>query len=181
MTETRKAVFLDRDGTINVDKDYLYKIEEFEYLPGVKDALKRFQAAGYELIIITNQSGIGRGYYTEEDFKKLCDFMTEDLKKDGIEISDIYYCPHLPEAAAIEYRADCDCRKPKKGMFLRAVSEHDLDITQCIAVGDKIRDLSICEDCREGYLLYQDENRTEGNIHYIKGGLSEMAELVING
>ena len=141
MTETRKAVFLDRDGTINVDKDYLYKIEEFEYLPGVKDALKRFQAAGYELIIITNQSGIGRGYYTEEDFKKLCDFMTEDLKKDGIEISDIYYCPHLPEAAAIEYRADCDCRKPKPGMILAAANKYNLDLENSYMVGDSFTDV----------------------------------------
>ncbi len=180
MTELKKAVFLDRDGTINVDKDYLYKIEEFEYLPGVKDALRQFQAAGYELIVITNQSGIGRGYYTEADFEKLCDWMRGDLAKDGIELSGIYSCPHLPEAPVEKYRVACDCRKPQKGLFMRAVAEHGLDLKQCIAVGDKIRDLSICEDCREGYLLYQDEARTEGNIHYIKGGLSEMAEH-ING
>lgn len=164
-----KAIFLDRDGTINVEKNYLYKIEDFEFLPGVIDALKKLQDAGYLLIIITNQSGIGRGYYTEDDFKKLNDWMVVTLKEKGVTISDVYYCPHLPDAKIKEYRKDCECRKPKLGMYHQAIKEHDLDLSQCYAIGDKIRDCAICEssECK-GYLIGSNENQSV--IDAVKGG-----------
>lgn len=149
-----KAIFLDRDGTINVDKEYLSKIEDFEYLPGVIDGLKILQDVGYKLIIITNQSGIARGYYTEEDFLKLNNWMVQDLRGRGIEISKVYYCPHHPEGKIEKYRIDCDCRKPKLGMYQRAIKDFDIDISESWTIGDKIRDSEICQttDCR-GYLI----------------------------
>lgn len=153
-----KAIFLDRDGTINVEKHYLYRREEFEFLPGVIDALRQLRSAGYLLIVITNQSGIARGYYTEADFLKLNDWMVGTLKELGIHIADVYYCPHLPDAALEKYRRDCECRKPKLGMYRQAVLEHDIDLSQSYAIGDKIRDCAICEatDC-QGFLIGHNE------------------------
>lgn len=155
-----KAVFLDRDGTINVEKNYLYKKEDFEFLPGVIPALKQLQAAGYLLIIVTNQSGIARGYYSEQDFLDLNDWIITILAEQGIYISKVYYCPHHPDADNEKYRVNCECRKPKPGMFLKAKQDFDLDLGACFAIGDKIRDCCICEltECR-GFLIGNNEKK----------------------
>lgn len=149
-----KAVFLDRDGTINADKGYLYKIEDFAFLPGVPEALSMLQRAGYLLIVLSNQSGIARGYYTEQDYQKLNAWMLTELKRKGIRIAGSYYCPHHPQAAVERYRKVCNCRKPETGMFEAAVRDHDLDLTACYAIGDRLRDCAICTagGCR-GFLI----------------------------
>lgn len=154
ISKKNKAVFLDRDGTINVDKHYLYKIEDFEFLPGVIDGLRSLQEAGYLLIVVTNQSGIGRGYYTEADFHRLNDWMVQELKLHGVDITAVYYCPHLPDAAVEEYRIECQCRKPKLGMYYQAAEEWNIDFAQSIAIGDHLRDCEICrvEGCK-GFLI----------------------------
>lgn len=153
-----KAIFLDRDGTINVEKNYLYKIEDFEYLPGVIDGLKMLQRAGFLLIIVTNQSGIGRGYYTEADFQKLNSWMIDSLKQQGVYVTDVYFCPHLPDAQIEKYRKNCNCRKPKLGMYEQAVRDHNISLTKSYAIGDKIRDCAICEstECK-GFLISEHE------------------------
>ena len=153
-----KAIFLDRDGTINVEKHYLYKIEDFEFLPGVIEALKKFQDAGYLLIIITNQSGIGRGYYTEKDFQELNSWMINSLKEQRVYITDVYFCPHLPDALVEQYRKECNCRKPKLGMYEKAVIDHHISLAKSYAIGDKIRDCAICErtECK-GFLISDHE------------------------
>lgn len=158
MDKINKAVFLDRDGTINVDKDYLYKIEDFEFLPGVVESLRSLQDAGFKLIIITNQSGIARGYYTEADYQKLNDWMLQTLESSGVHIDAVYYCPHHPNAAVARYRVNCSCRKPKLGMFEQAVSDFSLDLEKCYSIGDKIRDCEICRStpCR-GFLIASNE------------------------
>lgn len=153
-----KAVFLDRDGTINVEKHYLYKIEDFEFLPGVIEGLKLLQEAGYLLIVITNQSGIGRGYYSEEDFNILNHWMLETLEENGVTVNAVYYCPHLPDAQVEKYRKECECRKPKLGMFLQAIEDFEIDLNKSYAIGDKIRDCAICKEsscC--GFLIYDNE------------------------
>ena len=152
--DKNKAVFLDRDGTINVEKHYLYRQEDFEYIPGVIDALRKLQELGYILIIISNQSGIARGYYTEEDYKRLDDWMKDDLKQKGINITASYYCPHHPEAKIIEYRCECKCRKPGTELFRKAKEDYNIDMGASLAIGDKVRDLAICmgEDVK-GFLL----------------------------
>lgn len=167
-----KAIFLDRDGTINVEKHYLYKIEDFEFLSGVVDALRALQQAGYLLIIITNQSGIGRGYYTEADFQKLNDWMVSTLKEQGVTIADVYYCPHLPDAQVVEYRKECRCRKPKLGMFEQAIIDHNIDLSRSYAIGDKIRDCAICEStpCK-GFLI--GENEKPEVIADVKAGIRD--------
>lgn len=185
-----KAIFLDRDGTINVEKNYLYKIEDFEFLPGVIEALKKLQDAGYLLIIISNQSGIGRGYYTEKDFKKLNDWMILTLKEQGVTINAVYYCPHLPDAKILKYRKDCNCRKPKLGLYNQAIKEYDLDLSQCYAIGDKIRDCAICEatDCK-GFLVGNNESLNiiskvqEGHVPNVKysESLVDSAKSIIAG
>ena len=183
-----KAIFLDRDGTINVEKYYLHKIEDFEFLPGAIEALKMLQDAGFLLIIITNQSGIARGYYSEEDFLKLNTWMLEELKRHDVIISDVYYCPHLPDASIEKYRKTCECRKPKLGMFEQAIIEHNIDLGHSFAIGDKLRDCAICEmtDC-QGFLIGAEEKNDV--IEEVKAGkrrnicyatsLSDCAEIII--
>lgn len=160
MGNREKAVFLDRDGTINVEKHYLYRQEDFEFLPGVPEGLRLLQRAGFRLIVVTNQSGIGRGYYSEADFLKLTDWMVETLASQYIIISRVYYCPHLPEAEIIRYRKVCSCRKPALGMFRQAVRDFEIDLSASYAVGDRLRDCSICleTDCK-GYLIGQSEEQ----------------------
>lgn len=183
-----KAVFLDRDGTINVDKAYLSKIEEFEYLPGVIQGLRMLQDAGFILIIVTNQSGIARGYYTEENFLELNKWMLSDLRKKGIKIAKVYYCPHHPNGKIEKYKLDCNCRKPKLGMYEEAIEDFDIDLSRSFTIGDKIRDLAICEktSCR-GYLIsdLEKENLVDGvkngkyrNIEYAVDLLTAANKLV---
>jgi D-glycero-D-manno-heptose 1,7-bisphosphate phosphatase len=156
-----KIAFLDRDGTINVEKDYLYKIEDFEFLPGVIEGLKILQEHGYLLVIATNQSGIARGFYTVDDMKKLHTWMLNELKKFGIEISGIYFCPHLPDAPIAKYRINCNCRKPKTGMFKKAICDlskkYQLDLKNSVAIGDKMRDLTIANEIGARAILIGDE------------------------
>ncbi len=149
-----KAVFLDRDGTINIEKNYLYKIEDFEFIPGAIEGMRLLQENGFLLVIVTNQSGIARGYYKEDDFFVLNSWMMKELDKRGVHISAIYYCPHHPDAIVPEYRKKCLCRKPQIGMFESAIEELNIDLSQSIAIGDKLRDCEIARttDCT-GYLI----------------------------
>ena len=130
----KRAIFLDRDGVINIDKNYVHKIEDFEFAKGAKEALKHFLDDRYILIVITNQSGIGRGYYTKKDFEKLTNWMLNELKKDSIFIKKVYFCPHKPEDK-------CECRKPNPKMILDAKKEFNLDLKNSWLIGDKESDI----------------------------------------
>lgn len=142
----RPAVFLDRDGTINAEKEYLSRIEDFEYMPGVTEGLRELAEMGFLLVIVTNQSGIARGYYTEDDFRKLNDWMLADLESKKIKIAGVYYCPHFPEGIVPRYAVSCNCRKPLTGLFKRAQEELGIAMDRSFAVGDKMRDLAICHE-----------------------------------
>lgn len=131
-----KALFLDRDGVINKEKNYLYKIEDFEFIDGVFETCKYFQDKGYLIIIITNQAGIARGKYTEDDYQILTDWMIKEFEKKNIKISKVYHCPHHPD-----FSGDCECRKPNPGMILQAKKDFDIDLSQSILVGDKNSDI----------------------------------------
>ena len=140
-----KAIFLDRDGTINVDHSYVHKIDDFQFIEGVGKALKQLQDKGYLLVLVTNQSGIARGYFSEAQFHQLTEWMDWSLDEDyGVVLDGIYYCPHHPEGKG-EFKADCDCRKPKAGMFLEAIKDLNIDPTQSYMVGDKLEDLLAAE------------------------------------
>ena len=135
-----KFVLLDRDGVINVEKSYLHKIEDFEYEKNVVEGLLKLRDLGYKFAIITNQAGIARGYYTEEDYLKLQSFIEEDLFKKGIKIEKSYFCPHHPNVTG-KYGIECDCRKPNTGNFELAIKEFDIDVKNSFMIGDKITDL----------------------------------------
>ena len=153
-----KAIFMDRDGTINKDTGYLYEVQKFEFLPGVIEALKIFQKMNYWLYIITNQSGIARGYYTENDYSIITQYMLDCLREYGIEIKEVLYCPHHPHATVERYKKKCNCRKPKTGLFEKIQEKWDIDFSKSYAIGDKISDCEIClyTECR-GYVLGIDE------------------------
>lgn len=137
----RKVIFLDRDGTINVEKSYLHKWEDFEFEKNAIEGLKELKNLGYEFIVVTNQSGIGRGYYTEEDLVTLNNQMTKKLKEFGIEILECFYCPHHPEKGIGKYKVDCNCRKPNPGMLLEGIKKYNVDIDNSFMIGDKKGDL----------------------------------------
>ncbi|BBN80776.1 D,D-heptose 1,7-bisphosphate phosphatase [Pseudoalteromonas sp. A25] len=141
MSTKQKAIFLDRDGVINIDHAYVHKIEDFEFIDGVFEACQQFTAMGYIIVVVTNQSGIGRGYYDELQFAKLSEWMCEEFAKHQVNISKVYYCPHHPEKALPEFKRDCDCRKPSPGMLTQAIAEFDIDVSQSVMVGDKISDI----------------------------------------
>ena len=149
-----KAAFFDRDGVLNVDKSYLYKIEDFEWIDGAKEALAYLTQQGYTVFVVTNQSGIARGYYTVDDMDKLHDFMAQQVAAAGGKIEKFYYCPHLPEGKIAEYAVECDCRKPKPGLILRAFEEYDIDKDAAFLIGDKPRDVESAEAAGiKGYLF----------------------------
>ncbi len=136
------AVFLDRDGVINVDHGYVSTWERFEFLPGVPDALRALQDAGYLLIVVSNQSGIGRGYYCEADVESLNQAIAQHLGSTvGVTLSEFYHCPHHPTEAEGEFRRQCDCRKPAPGMIRQAVLDHGIDLKTSLLVGDKDSDI----------------------------------------
>jgi D-glycero-D-manno-heptose 1,7-bisphosphate phosphatase len=141
MMAIRPAVFLDRDGVINKERGYVHKIDEFRFIDGVFDACRDMSKAGFRLIIITNQAGIARAYYTEDDFHHLTKWMLNEFRQHGVEIDGVYYCPHHPVHGVGGYRRECDCRKPAPEMILRAAKEHSLDLRRSILVGDKATDI----------------------------------------
>lgn len=135
-----KAIFLDRDGTINIDHGYVHQIDDFQFIEGTIDALRQLKKKGYLLVIVTNQSGIARGYFTEAQFLQLTEWMDWSLAEQDVDLDGIYYCPHHPEGLG-EFKVQCDCRKPEAGMFLQAIQDLNIDPTQSVMVGDKLEDL----------------------------------------
>ena len=159
-----KAVFLDRDGTINEERNYLYRIEDFAYMDGVIEALHFLKELGYLLIVITNQSGIARGYYTEEEFLRLNQWMLEDLEQKGIHISEVYYCPHHPDGIVKKYVARCRCRKPGTELFWKAQEAFQIDMGRSYAIVDKMRDVSICRESGVQGIILGESGNDKSNI-----------------
>jgi D-glycero-D-manno-heptose 1,7-bisphosphate phosphatase len=137
----RRAAFIDRDGVLNEDHGYVSRAEDFHWLPGAIGALARLQAAGYALVVVTNQSGIARGYYTEADFRRLTAHMRTELAAAGVALAAVQFCPHLPDAELPAYRIDCNCRKPRPGMILQAAQALGLDLPASCLFGDKPGDI----------------------------------------
>ncbi len=134
--DTKPALFLDRDGVINIEKNYLYKAEDFEFIEGVFDLCRYYIDKGFYIVVVTNQSGIARGYYSEEDFARLTQWMNECFLEHDIHVDGVYYCPHHPDISG-----ECNCRKPKPGMLLKAAEDLNIDLEHSVLVGDSERDI----------------------------------------
>jgi D-glycero-D-manno-heptose 1,7-bisphosphate phosphatase len=180
----RPAVFLDRDGVINQETGYVHKVDEFDFIDGVFAACRVMSKAGYRLIIITNQAGIARGYYTEDDFHLLTKWMLDTFRQQGVEIDGVYYCPHHPVYGVGGYRRDCDCRKPAPGMILHAAQEHSLDLQHSILVGDKVTDVEAgraagvgcCVLVQTGHLLSaKDQGKADAVFDDVPGMANALA------
>ena len=125
----KKIIYLDRDGVINEDFGYVSKIENFKFVNGVFEACKEFLALGYEIIVVTNQSGIGRNYYSEDEFLELTKYMKNEFKKKDIDILNVYYCPHNPDD-------NCSCKKKKTGMILQSLNDFEINLNNSWLIGD---------------------------------------------
>ncbi|MFL6449624.1 MAG: D-glycero-alpha-D-manno-heptose-1,7-bisphosphate 7-phosphatase [Bryobacteraceae bacterium] len=139
-----KALFLDRDGVINVERGYLYRQEEFEFIDGIFEVCHSAAALGYLLLVVTNQAGIARGYYTEADFLRVTEWMIQEFRRRNITIAKVYYCPYHLDGIGM-YRRDSPDRKPKPGMLLRATQEFRLDPASSVLIGDKLSDIHAAE------------------------------------
>jgi D-glycero-D-manno-heptose 1,7-bisphosphate phosphatase len=146
-----RALFLDRDGVINVDKNYVWRIDDFEFVPGIFDLCRTAAKLDMVPIVITNQAGIGRGYYTESDFQALTGWMLEEFRMRGIDIGRVYHCPFHPTEGVGEYLRESFDRKPNPGMILRAKEDLGLDLTASVLVGDKDSDIVAGRAAGVGY------------------------------
>ncbi|MBT1063459.1 D-glycero-beta-D-manno-heptose 1,7-bisphosphate 7-phosphatase [Bowmanella sp. Y26] len=159
----QKALFLDRDGVINLDHGYVYRPQDFEFVEGIFALCQRFQHAGYRLVVVTNQSGIARGLYTEEDFALLTEWMKAEFAAKGISIDAVYFCPHHAEKGLGVYKRQCDCRKPAPGMLLDAAKALDIDLSASVMVGDKASDMQAATKAGVGLRYFYAHPGAEGS------------------
>lgn len=151
----RRALFLDRDGVINEEVNYLWRPEEVRFVAGIFSLCRTAQALGYKLIVVTNQSGIGRGLYTEDDFHALMRWMLAEFASEGVQIDGVYFCPFHPTQGVGPYRREHEDRKPMPGMLLRAAREHGLDLGASFLIGDRCGDIAAAHAAglRRAFLL----------------------------
>lgn len=154
----RRAAFLDRDGVLNVDHGFVCEPRDFEWVAGAREAIRYLNDAGYLTVVVTNQSGIGRGYYTEQQFRALHRWIDRCLRESGAHIDAVYFCPHLPDAALPMYRKECECRKPRPGMLHQAIRELDIDPAKSFLIGDKARDCEAASAAEVASHLFTDSN-----------------------
>ncbi len=174
LIKKREAVFFDRDGVLNIDKGYVYRTEDFIWIEGAKEAIKLLNDLGYLVIIVTNQSGIARGYYEEKDVYNLHQWMRKELFKTDAHIDGIYYCPHHPQAIIDKYRKDCQCRKPAPGLILQAINELSINKRNSFLIGDNERDIEAAKSAGiDGYLF-----RTKNLLSFTKKILLEHYNLL---
>jgi D-glycero-D-manno-heptose 1,7-bisphosphate phosphatase len=175
---TLKAIFLDRDGVINVDTNYVHKIEEFKFCDGIFELCQEFQKQGFIFIVITNQSGIDRGYYTHEQFNTLTTWMIEEFKKRDIQITEVYYCPDTPEKAT-------EFRKPNPGMILKAKKEHNINLNESWLIGDKISDIDAGLNASIPNLVliteHESIHKTHNERYHKVRSLSDIKKIITEG
>lgn len=180
MDEQNIAIFLDRDGVINTEVNYLSNPKDFEFIEGSIEALKILKEKGYLLIIITNQAGIARGYFTENDHKKIHEKMINILKENNIILDDIFYCPHHPD-----FTGECECRKPKPGMVLKAKEKYNINLKKSFMVGDTLRDIETGYNAQSstvlvltGYGMEEQKKNTTIKPDFIFKNLLEFAKYI---
>jgi D,D-heptose 1,7-bisphosphate phosphatase len=180
-----KAILLDRDGTIIKEKNYLSSKKDIEFETGAISALKLLQENNYKLIIITNQSGIARGMFTELQFKELQEYILKLFKQENIDFLDYFFCPHHPTAGKGIYKKDCNCRKPKPGMLIDAINKYKIDIKASFMIGDKISDIKAGQNAGLKSILVQTgygQNKAPDNIppYLVAKNLMEAAKKILN-
>jgi D-glycero-D-manno-heptose 1,7-bisphosphate phosphatase len=156
-----RAVFLDRDGTLNVEKNYLFRVEDWEWLPGAIEAIQMLNQLGFQVVVVTNQAGIARGLYSVQDLERLHAWVNEDLSRHGATIDAYYFCPHHPD-----FGVPCSCRKPEPGLLFRAAQERGIDLARSFLVGDKATDIlaGIAAGCVPFLLASGYGERERGNV-----------------
>lgn len=178
------TLFVDRDGTINVEKGYVHSLATFEYIPGSLEALRLASQGGLALYIITNQAGIARGYYSEEQFVDFTRQMLGMLAREGVAVEGVLYCPHHPQGAVERYRVECDCRKPATGLLERTLTARNLDARHAAMIGDKNSDIEAGK--RMGmrtYLVrtgYGEEESGSTPADYVVADLMAAVKHVLN-
>lgn len=182
----RSAAFLDRDGTLNVDRRYVRRPEDVELVPNAAEGARLLEGAGYALVVVSNQSGIARGLFTEAQAHAVDDRVTELLAAEGVRIAASYRCPHLPDAPLKQYARACDCRKPLPGMITRAAEDLDLDLATSWAVGDRERDIAagLAAGCRAVAVnpsppRSEPENFDAARPEYLAADLLDAARYII--
>lgn len=160
----RKAAFLDRDGVINQDRAYVHRWEDFEFVPGAIDGMRRLQQAGYALIMVTNQSGLALGYFSEEQYQELTHTVLAELARQGVQVDGVYHCPHHPKGSVPHLATDCDCRKPAPGMILQAARDLGLSLAESILIGDKPSDIEAARAAGVGRAYRVDSNNPESGL-----------------
>ncbi|MGH8037806.1 MAG: D-glycero-alpha-D-manno-heptose-1,7-bisphosphate 7-phosphatase [Stenotrophomonas sp.] len=180
---TRRALLLDRDGVINVNFGYVHTPDTTQWVEGIFDLCRAAQAAGFGLVVVTNQAGIGRGLYTEAQFADYTLWMMDQLAAHDIEILRTYYCPHHPVAGLGEYRVECECRKPRPGMILAAASDLGIDLATSIMIGDKASDMLAARAAGVGRCIQYDSDLRDcerrNDVVYVDSLL--QAQRVIQG
>jgi D-glycero-D-manno-heptose 1,7-bisphosphate phosphatase len=176
----QSAIFLDRDGVINHDYKYVHKAEDFIFIDDVFDCCKQFIKQGYLIVIITNQSGIARGYYSEEDFHKLNQWMLEQFKQNQVDITAVYYCPHHSIKGIGNYKVDCECRKPKPGMIQQAAHDHNINLSQSILIGDNLSDIKAgkAAGIDKNFIVQTGKEKIEDNFNLADGIFNSLSEIV---
>ena len=176
MKHSDKFIVLDRDGTIIRDVRYGYKINEIEFLPYAMEGLLRMQAQGFRMIVVSNQAGIARGYYTASDADKFNNEILRQLSVKGIHIEKIYYCPHHPE-----FTGPCQCRKPNTALATQAAREYGFEASQAVYIGDKDSDIKFGQNCKGITILIQNGQYTiTGTPDYRVNNLLEAANIIIS-
>ena len=180
----RKALFLDRDGVVNVDRGYVHKKEDFEFCDGIFEFCKFFKENSFEIVIVTNQSGIARQYFTEQDFQNLNNWMLKEFQRNGVLISAVYHCPHLPTISG-----PCDCRKPKAGLVYQAINDLSIAPEASIFIGDRETDMLCAKRANIGLKILVSEPRRSQTtsvhsadyvINSFKDGLGELKKLILS-
>jgi D-glycero-D-manno-heptose 1,7-bisphosphate phosphatase len=179
------AAFLDRDGVINEERNYVHRIEDFRFLPGALAACRKFVEAGYLLVVVTNQAGIARGYYDAADFERLTRWMEARFSEAGAPLSAVYHCPHHPDAKIGRLRRACDCRKPAPGLILEAQRDLGIDLSRSFLVGDKLSDIEAGRAAGVGRCFLLDDHRQvlgaapiAHSADAVVGSLTEVAALI---
>src|SRR5215475_12260766 len=159
ITPTR-ALFLDRDGVVNAEVGYLHRIEDVQFVPGIFSLCRAAMRLGYKLVVVTNQAGVARGLYTEEDFEVLMQWMREALRAEGVELAAVYHCPYHPEHGVGRYRREHEDRKPGTGMLRRAMNDLGVSLTESVMVGDRCSDVAAANNAglRQAFLVAGTEN-----------------------